>query len=307
MARPRVPGASIHRRLGSNVFRRLIICGVAAAGLAFPAAALANVQLGVFANESGGIATLEKQLGGSVAIDHHYASWTYHSWKFATANDAAAGRIPLFSWSAAPKTTAAAIVSGSQDSTIVAAAKAMAATGQPIYLRPFYEFDQPIGHKRYIGTPAEVVLAWQRLVTLFRDNGATNVKFVWCPMAFDYAKGKAQQFWPGASFVDDVAADGYNFPGAKFRTFGAIFDTAYAYAVSQGKPFFIAETASNSLVTQTPAWIESIGQWATSHPDTQAIVYFDSISPKGYDFRLLAHPAELAAFRALQQNAAFAG
>ena len=289
------------------MFRRLIICGIAAAGLAFPAAALANVQLGVFANESGGIATLEQQLGGHMAIDHHYAPWTYRSWQKVTAVDAAAGRMPLFSWSAAPRTTAAAIASGSQDPVIVAAARAMAATNQPIYLRPFYEFDQPMGHPRYIGPPAQVVVAWQRLVTLFRDNGATNVKLVWCPMAFDYANGRAQQFWPGGSCVDDVAADGYNFPSARFRTFDAIFASAYAYAVAQGRPFFIAETASNSLVSQTPAWIQSIGQWAASHSDAQAIVYFDSISPKGYDFRLIAHPAELAAFRALRQNAAFAG
>lgn len=289
------------------MFRRLIIWGVAAASLALPTSALANVQLGAFANESGGITTLQQQVGRSLAIDHHYASWTYGSWRYATATDTAAGRIPLFSWSAAPKTTAAAIVSGTQDSIVVAAARAMAATHEPIYLRPFYEFDQPIGHKRYIGTPSEVVLAWQRVVTLFRDNGATNVKFVWCPMAFDYANGKALQFWPGASFVDDVAADGYNFPGARFRSFGTIFAAAYTYAVSQNRPFFVAETASNSLDSRTPDWIRSIGQWAAMHTDTQAIVYFDSISPKGYDFRLIAHAPELAAFTALSQGAAFTG
>ena len=290
------------------MFRRLIICGLAAAGLAFPASALASVQLGVFANESGGIAALQQKLGGgTIAIDHHYAPWTYRYWAKAIASDSAAGHIPLFSWSAAPKTTAAAIVSGSQDSVIVAAAKAIAATGKPVYLRPFYEFDQPVGHPRYIGVPSEVALAWQRVVTLFRDNGATNVKFVWCPMAFDYANGKAQKFWPGASYVDDVAADGYNFPTARFRSFGTIFQSAYAFAVAQQKPFFIAETAATSTNTQTPAWIASIGAWAASHPDTAAVVYFDSISPKGYDFRLLCHPAVLSAFRTLLSDQAFRG
>jgi beta-mannanase len=282
------------------MFRRLIICGVAAAALAFPAGALASVQIGVFANESGGIATLQQKLGGGkLAIDHHYAPWTYTSWARATAADAASGHIPLFSWSAAPKTTAAAIASGSQDAVIVAAARAIAATGRPVYLRPFYEFDQPVGHPRYIGTPAEVVLAWRRLVTLFRQNGATNVTFVWCPMAFDYANGRAAQFWPGAAYVDDVGADGYNFPGARFRSFGTIFQSAYAYAVAQRKPFFVAETASTSTNPQTPAWIASIGPWAAAHTDTAAIVYFDSISPKGYDFRLLCHPTVLDAFRTL--------
>ncbi|HUZ85288.1 MAG TPA: glycosyl hydrolase [Gaiellales bacterium] len=288
--------------------RRLIIFGIAVAGLVYPAGALANVQLGVFANEPGGIPSFERALGGHVTIDHHYAPWTYRSWAFATANDASAGHIPLFSWSAAPRTTAAAIMSGSQDTVIVAAARAMAATGKPIYLRPFYEFDQPAGHKRYIGTPAQVVVAWQRVVTLFRDTGATNVKFVWCPMAFDFANGRAQQFWPGASFVDEVGADGYNFPTLKkFRTFGTIFQSAYAYAVSQSRPFFVAETASDSLKPATPAWIQSIGGWTATHPDTGAVVYFDSVSPKGYDFRLVAHAGALSAFRSLALSAAFAG
>jgi len=289
------------------MFRRFILVGVAVAALAMPASAFASVQLGAFANEPGGIATLQSDLSGHLTIDHHYAPWTYRAWASVTAADAQAGRIPLFSWSAAPTTTAAAIASGAQDTTIVAAAKALAATGQTIYLRPFYEFDQPQGHPRYIGTPADVITAWQRLVTLFRDNGATNVRFVWCPMSFDFAKGIAQKFWPGASYVDYVAADGYNFPGRSLRTPDTIFDSAYTFAVSQGKPFFIAETATNSTDAGTGAWIESLGPWAAAHPDVAAIVYFDSISPKKYDYRLIAYPQNLAAFDALSVDGVFQG
>ena len=35
----------------------------------------------------------------------------------------------------------------------------------------------------------------------------------------------------------------------------------------------------------------------------KAITYFDSISPKGNDFRLIAHASVLAAFAALGQDA----
>jgi hypothetical protein len=174
------------------MFRRLIICGVAAAALAFPAGALASVQIGVFANESGGIATLQQKLGGGkLAIDHHYAPWTYTSWARATAADAASGHIPLFSWSAAPKTTAAAIASGSQDAVIVAAARAIAATGRPVYLRPFYEFDQPVGHPRYIGTPAEVVLAWRRLVRRLTLPTVRRTMGAWTPSPTFESPGSA--------------------------------------------------------------------------------------------------------------------
>ena len=169
-------------------------------------------QLGVFANEPGGVSAFEQKLGYKVSVDHTYVPWTFKSWSNRIAPDLTAGRTPFLSWSAAPTTTASAIASGSQDATIKAAATALKAANTTIYLRPFYEFDQPVGHPRYIGTPAQVIAAWQHTYNVFQSVGATNVKFVWCPMAFDYAKGGAQQCWPGAPYVDYVAADGYNFP-----------------------------------------------------------------------------------------------
>ena len=223
-------------------------------------------QLGAFANEPGGISVLEQELGYHLSIDHIYVPWTFTSWAKRVAPDIAAGRTPLLSWSAAPATTAAAIVSGSQDAVITKAALALKAVGAKIYLRPFYEFDQPVGHPRYIGTPAEVVAAWQHLVGLFRAAGATNVKFVWCPMAFDYANGVAATFWPGAAYVDYVGADGYDFPGARWWTFGHIFTAAYAYSVAQAKPLFIAETAANSLDVRGPAWLADAGAMGADAP-----------------------------------------
>lgn len=58
--------------------------------------------------------------------------------------------------------------------------------------------------------------------------------------------------------------------GARFRSFGTIFGAAYTYALATNRPF-VVETASNSLNSQTPAWIESIGDRAVAHPDTRAI------------------------------------
>jgi beta-mannanase len=264
---------------------------------ASPAAAPGSAQLGAFANEPGGITALQQELGTTLAIDHMYVPWTYATWQKRVVPDVAAGRTPLFSWSAAPATTAAAIAAGSQDATITAAATALKAIGATIYLRPFYEFDQPVGHPRYIGTPADVVFAWQHTVDIFRAVGATNVKFVWCPMAFDYANGVAPRYWPGAGYVDYVGADGYDFPGSHWFTFARIFTAAYNYSVAQARPFFIAETAATATDPQAPAWITAAEASAETHPNVAAVVYFDSISPKGYDFRLFANQPAFAAFQ----------
>ncbi len=279
------------------MLRPLIAGGLILAALAVPASARAAATVGAFPNETGGAAALQQHLGTTLPIDSHYVPWDFTSWSKKLAADQADGSTPMLSWSAAPLTTAAAIAFGSQDARITAAAQALKAEGITIYLRPFYEFDQPKGHPRNIGSATDLIAAWRHTWSIFQSVGAANVKFVWCPMAFDYPTGVAQTFWPGASYVNYVAADGYNFPGQKWRSFGDIFAAAYAFSVSQGRPFFIAETASPGSDPRTPGWIAGAAQWVASSPNVAAVVYFDSMSPKGYDFRLYAHPATFAAYK----------
>ena len=260
---------------------------------------------GAFANESGGYPALEPKLGRKLAVIHKYIPWTYASWAWGIAPIINSGHAVLLSWSAANTTTAAAIASGSQDAVIRNAAVQLKALGGKILLRPFFEFDQPVGHPRYIGSPAQVVAAWQRTYSIFQSVGVPNVRFVWSPMAFDFARGVAQQFWPGGAYVDWVGPDGYNFPGRSFRDWQTIFGAAYAFAVAQGKPMMIPETASPVNDPRTPGWIAQGAAWITAHPDVKSVNYFDSISPKGYDFRLSVNPQALAAYRAWGQQPYF--
>ena len=265
-----------------------------------------GVYLGAFANETGGIATLEADIGRHLALDRTYMPWTFTHWAQRIAPDVAAGRMPELAWSAAPTTTAAAIASGSQDALITAAARALRDTGADVMLVPWYEFDQPRGHKRFIGGPKKVIAAWRHMVGLFRAAGATNVHFVWTPMAYDFgahAKVDARTFYPGNAYVHWIGADAYNLPGAPFRTQGQLLDPAVAFATAHHKPFIVGETASLASVAATPAWIEAYGPWAALHPAVKAVNFFDSISPKGNDFRLIAYPALLTAFTNLGQEA----
>jgi hypothetical protein len=277
----------------------------APAALAGPIVPSSGVYLGAFANEPGGITRLEDDIGRTLALDRTYLPWTFTHWARRVAPDQAAGRLPELAWSAAPATTAAAIASGSQDRVIKAAAKALRDTGTNVMLVPWYEFDQPRGHKRFIGGPKHVIAAWRRMVRLFRAVGATNVHFVWTPMAYDFgahAKVDARRFYPGNAYVHWIGADAYNLPGAPFRTQAELLNAAVAFATAHRKPFIVGETASLGSLAATPAWIEAYGAWAALHPAVKAVNFFDSISPKGNDFRLIAHPAALAAFTALGQE-----
>jgi len=297
---------AVPRILAALALAAVSLAVAAPAALAGSIVPASGVYLGAFANEPGGITTLETAIGRNLALDRTYVPWTFTGWANRIAPDKAAGRIPELAWTAAPTTTAAAIAAGTQDRVILAAARAMRDSGTQIMLVPWYEFDQPRGHKRFIGGPKRVIAAWRHMVRLFRAVGATNVHFVWTPMAYDfgpYANVDAAAFYPGNAYVHWIGADAYNFPGVPFRTQAELLDPALAFAHKHDKPFIVGETASLDSNAETPAWIEAYGAWAALHPHVKAITYFDSISPKGNDFRLIAHPSVLAAFAALGQEA----
>ena len=252
---------------------------------------------GAFPNESGGIAALDARVGRHLILVNRYVPWTYSNWSTMSSYQRA-GELAMISWSARPSTTAAAIAGGSQDAIIRRAAVGLRGIGGNVLLRPFYEFDQPAGHPRYMGSPAQVIAAWRRVYTIFQQEHATNVHFVWCPMAFDFQSGVAQRFWPGGSYVQWVGADGYNFPGQTWHSFGQIFAYPYAFAYRAGKPFIAAETASPANDPRTPAWMAGAAVWVRAHHDFKAVDYFDSTSPKGFNFRVMSNAKTLAAFRA---------
>ena len=65
----------------------LLVLALAAAALAAAPAAQAGsitptsgVYLGAFANEPGGIATLESDIGRHLALDRSYMPWTFTGW-----------------------------------------------------------------------------------------------------------------------------------------------------------------------------------------------------------------------------------
>jgi hypothetical protein len=255
-----------------------------------------GVLWGAFPNERSGVAGLQNRVGRNLAVYIKYEPWTFSHWKHFK-KPLAHRRVPIISWSAAPTTTAAAIAGGSQDRIILRAAKQLKALRHPLFLRPFYEFDQPAGHPRQIGSPAAVVAAWRHTFRLFRAAGAANVRFVWSPMAFDFAKHIAQRFWPGRNYVNWIGPDGYNFPGKKWHSWKYIFGRAYKFSLKHHAPMMIPEVAAPVNDPRTPGWIRKGAKWIRHHTAVKSVTWFDSISPKGYNFQVMTNKATLKAFR----------
>jgi hypothetical protein len=295
-----------------------VFCGGSASAASDPIVPQKGALLALFANGADGmtdeqeLARIEGAIGRKVAIVHRYAPWTQKVFK-REAQDVARGQVPMISWSPGRFTTATQITSGSQDGVIQNTAAQLKALGGPVLLRLAYEMDQPTTHpgQRNIGPPAEFIPAWRHVVDLFRKAGATNVRFVWCPIASHFKDGRAQAYYPGDEYVDWIGADAYNwYPTRKtWATYSSgILDAFYTWSAPHAKPLIIGETGTMedpARPGRKAAWFADALAWLKKHPAIKAWSYFDSVSPKGYDFRLATSPSSIAGYRAIAQDPYF--
>jgi hypothetical protein len=256
------------------------------------------------AAEKSAVEALEQRLGRTIDVDHNFYPWDeafpteLERWNLQS------GRIPMISWNGRGVATKS-IAAGRYDDLIKERARATRALGQPVLIRWFWEMD---GNKKaeFAGTPEEYVTAWQHIVTTFRQEGADNVRWVWCPNASAFNDGEAQRFYPGDDFVDWTCADGYNWapgrPDEDYRSFRATFGGFYAWASLHEKPIMVGEFGVQERHPGEKAqWITDAGQAIkTDFPLLRAVVYFNS--NKDYDWRLTTSDSAFEAFRQMADD-----
>ena len=205
------------------------------------------------------------------------------------------------------------IASGRYDSYIWRAARETAAYKKPVFIRLASEMNgswSSWGAGVDGNTPQSFIAMWRHVVSIFRLAGASNARWVWSPNVHGTSARAFQQYYPGNSWVDDVALDGYNFgstSGGQWQSFTSVFGQSYAELASlTNKPMMIAETASAEQGGSKAAWIESIPQAiATTMPRVRALIWFDR--DKETDWRVNSSSTALAAFRGAVQSGFFSG
>ena len=90
--------------------------------------------------------------------------------------------------------------------------------------------------------PATFIAAWQHLVTLFRQQGADNVTWLWTVEADGPHTGPVQNWWPGDKYVTWIGVDGYYYrPSDTFATvFGKTITDVSRFT---SDPVLLSETA----------------------------------------------------------------
>jgi mannan endo-1,4-beta-mannosidase len=194
------------------------------------------------------------------------------------------------------------------------AISAIAAGAYDAYLRSFADSVRKYGHAVIIGfghemnapwyswgyghTPAKVfVTAWQHVVTVFRNQGADNVTWLWTINADTPRTGPIAAWWPGAGYVTWIGIDGYYYlPSDTFASvFGKTIGQVRAFA---DKPVLLSETAVGQEAGQAlkiPGLFAGMRRYGTL-----GLVWFDIAQNDGLyhqDWRIEDSPAAEAAFR----------
>jgi hypothetical protein len=192
--------------------------------------------------------------------------------------------------------------------------------GVPMYVTLQHE-PEAAGNKNK-GTQAEYIAAWRNWVSVFRAEGATNVRFMFITTAFGYLVKKtdhryAPAYYPGDDVVDDIAVDAYNWYTCRatvknpWNSLASLIAGQQAFgALHPDKPLWLAEYAS----VEDPAQIGRRAQWLN---DAQAlfqqpgyeqyvgIIYFDL--KKQCDWRIENDTPSLTAFKAMGADPFYSG
>jgi beta-mannanase len=289
----------------------VLCCGLPAAEAQAKAR---RVALGVNTTDApdraAAIDSFAARVGRSPAIVMWYQSWTeplfYPSQMTTVASRHA---VPLITWEP-DGVPLRQIASGARDAYIRQAAVAARAWGRPFFVRFAHEMNGNWYSWGVRGnSSSDYVRAWRHVVRVFRQAGATNVRWVWSPNVTGYSAARFNRLFPGDRWVDWVGLDGYNWGAYKpsgWRSFRAVFSRSYArLARLTRKPMMIAEAGAPEQGGNKANWIRGglLRELPRRMPRVRAVVWFDR--KKEADWRVDSSRASLSAFRSAARSRLF--
>ena len=294
-------------------------------------AAAAPIALGAYIpgapGDSSQIDAYRARVGADPAIVMWYQDWAHgDSSRFSRSNfDAVSGRgaMPLLTWEPwnyadgvdQSAYSLKAIAAGNHDAYITEWARDAGAWGKPFYLRFAHEMNgtwYPWAAGVNGNTAADYVAAWQHVVTIFRQQGATNVRWVWCANVVYAGSTPLSQLYPGDAWVDWVALDGYNWGTSQswsgWQSLANVFVASHnELARLTGKPMMISEVASAEAGGNKATWITQgfLTDMAKRLPRVRAIIWFNE--NKEADWHITSSTPAANAFNKVATSAQYKG
>jgi hypothetical protein len=179
-----------------------------------------------------------------------------------------------------------------------------------------------------MGRPADFVAAWRHVISTYRAAGVRNARYVWTVTgwAFTAKAGqgltRADLYYPGDAYVDDIAGDSYNWntchSGAgRWQNPAELFDPVRRFGLRHpGKGLMLLEFGS----VEDPArpgrkaqWLSDAGRVLAgpAYAQFRAALYWDdqhtgARTTPACDFDYRTSPGALSAWRSLATVPAFA-
>lgn len=124
----------------------------------------------------------------------------------------------------------------------------------------------------------DFVKMWRHVHDIFRQEGANNVTWTWCPNVEFPGSADLRSLYPGDAYVDWTCIDGYNWSWG-WRWFADVFGSTYdvVQAIAPSKPILIGETASTEKNGSKAAWITDMlsVQLPRRFPNVKGVVWFE--------------------------------
>jgi beta-mannanase len=264
-------------------------------------------------SEPGALAALDQGLGRPASIVQLDQAWNAPINATQLEQAYATGAIPMITWSCGDLDSH--VVSGKDDAAITAAARAMASIRIPLLLQWFPDPGSfPGDSSTCLGKAgaAGYVQAYRDIVRRFRLAGAVNVAFVWSVDTNDSQTTTWRAYYPGSTFVDWIAADGFD-RSTSPPTVGLVqnrFGAWYSAFSSFGKPLMISDTGAitGQQPSVQPTYLNLLGSvLPTAFPLVKAVVYQDgpAAGPKGTPYDYTLDQAGQSAFDSLSASPYF--
>lgn len=238
-----------------------------------------------------------------------FVMWDVNNWKWTKeyADLAYENNSTLVvTWMASGYTTPD-IISGKADKYLKNYADGVKSYGREIWLRPFHEangdwYDWGIAKSGAGNTSQTLIDAWKHVVTIFRDAGVTNVKWIWTTNATNSGSATFTGWFPGDEWVDMVSIDGYNWGSAqswsKWQSFEEVFTPAYQALSISSKPLFIAEFSSTEHGGDKAQWITDMFKVIPEKfPRIFALMWFSQSKSAEADWAVNTSDAALKAWK----------
>lgn len=239
------------------------------------------------------VVNFENEVGYHAKIVMWYSDWAHVSSPSLKQLNLVStmGAIPEITWEPwnylkgidQPKYSLKTIIEGKHDAYVRRWAKVLAAYGLPVYLRFAQELNgtwYPWGGTVNGNTPAEFAQAWRHIWTIFQQEGATNVKWIWSVVNGNRTQHLAQE-WPGDQYVNmvgfTVLNGGVGLHWGGWRSFSNIINkTVLAVrALAPSEPEQMSETGTPLHGGKRVQWLNGMFAYLRTNPLVTSLIWFD--------------------------------